>query len=98
MIPGTYLTLLYYSHRRTQFGAWGLGLGTAFFAFFGIKAERDFFLVIGLICCAVGNVTLAWFLAEQEGKHNETFIALYALLTLLSLYALYCQLDQYRWV
>lgn len=51
--------------------------------------------MIGLLCCAAGNGIFASFLHEQ-GLNNETFVTMYALLAVLSLYALYVQLDQYR--
>ena len=56
---------------------------------------QDFFLVIGLLCCTAGNIIFASFLWEQQ-RNNETFITIYAALSVLSAYALYVQLDQYR--
>lgn len=51
--------------------------------------------MIGLLCCTAGNAIFASFLWDQH-RNNETFITVYALLALLSAYALYVQLDQYR--
>ena len=43
----------------------GLGIGSAFFILFGMLASRDFYLVLGLLCCTLGDGGFAWFLWEQ---------------------------------
>jgi hypothetical protein len=49
-----------------QLGAWGLALGTLFFGTLGIRADRDFFLVMGCMCCAFGDAVFAYYLWEQQ--------------------------------
>jgi hypothetical protein len=86
-----------------QVAAWGLVLGTAFFAFFGIKTSKDFFLMMGLIACTMGNVVFALWLWEQAGEgtgkgtgSNDTMATAYLALAALSLYGIYCQFQMYR--
>lgn len=80
--------------------AYGLGLGTLFFSFFGIRAERDFFLMMGLVACVVGDTLFAFYLWDQgdenEGRNNDTLATLYVLLTFLAIYAVYCQFESFR--
>ena len=45
--------------------ALGLGIGSAFFILFGMLASKDFYLVLGLLCCTLGDGGFAWFLWEQ---------------------------------
>jgi hypothetical protein len=77
--------------------AWGLGIGTTFFSLFGIRAEKDVFLVTGLLACMLGNVAMCLYLNEQEGMRNDTIITIFGCFGLLSAYATFCQLDKYRW-
>jgi hypothetical protein len=82
-----------------QVAAWGLGLGTAFFSFFGIRTSKDFFLMMGLVACTLGDVAFAIFLWDQEaegGKNNDTMATLYLGLAALSVYGIYCQFQMYR--
>jgi len=82
-----------------QVAAWGLALGTIFFSFFGIKTNKDFFLMMGLIACVLGNIAFAAFLWEQEtdtGRNNDTMATAYIGLAILSLYGIYCQFEMYR--
>ena len=46
---------------------WGLGIGSFFFILLGLLASKDFFLVLGLICCVLGNGGFASFLYDQVG-------------------------------
>jgi hypothetical protein len=57
---------------------WGLGLGTAFFSLFGIRAEKDVFLLTGLLACLLGNIALCLFLLDQDGANNDTLVTLFA--------------------
>lgn len=82
-----------------QVAAWGLAIGTIFFSFFGIKTNKDFFLMMGLIACVLGNIAFAAFLWEQEtdtGRSNDTMATAYIGLAILSLYGIYCQFEMYR--
>jgi len=54
-----------------QIGAWGLALGTLFFGTLGIRAERDFFLVMGCMCCAFGDLVFAYYLWEQPASASD---------------------------
>lgn len=80
--------------------AWGLVIGTAFFAFCGLRDDRDFFLMMGLLCCTIGNTIFAFYLYEQNpsggGGANETMVALYGMLAALSVYTLGHQWNMYR--
>jgi len=83
----------------SNIAAWGLGVGTAFFSFFGLKDDRDFFLVMGLLCCLSGNLVFAFFLWDQNptgSGANETLVTLYLVLAAASLYALYAQFSMFR--
>ena len=82
-----------------QLAAWGLGIGTSFFAIFGARVERDFFLTMGLIACILGDLAFAAFLSENaspDGKGNATMITLFLVLALLALYGLGSQLFKYK--
>ena len=57
---------------------------------------QDFFLVLGLLCCVVGNVGFAWFLADQDEDVDSRLVTLYYVLALLSGFALLKQLNRYR--
>jgi hypothetical protein len=86
--------------QMTQIGAWGLGLGTLFFSLFGIRAEKDFFLMIGLVACVTGDVLFAFFLWDQAedgaSNSNDTAATFYLMLALLATYGIYCQFNKYR--
>ena len=78
-------------------GAWGLGLGSLFFGFVGIRADKDFFLMLGLICCIFGDIGFTFFLMDQEGEtNNETMITIFVLLTLMCFYAGWVQWWKFR--
>lgn len=84
----------------TTIAAWGLVIGTAFFSFCALRDDRDFFLMMGLLCCTIGNIIFAFYLYEQNptggGGANETMVALYGMLAALSVYALGHQWNMYR--
>jgi hypothetical protein len=91
-----------------QVSAWGLGLGTLFFSFFGHARPRDFFLTIGLVACVAGNLAFIAFLAENDDggglggareagkKGNDTMVTLFGGLALFALYGLSVQLWKYK--
>ena len=93
-----------------QLSAWGLGLGTLFFAFFGQRVPRDFFLTIGLVACIGGDLAFVAFLMENDfsrdeegpdgsgrrGKGNATMVSLFVGFALLALYGLSSQLWKYK--
>jgi hypothetical protein len=74
---------------------WGLALGTLFFGFLGVNAKRDFFLLMGLVCCVLGDFAFIMFLVEQE-LDNDTVITAFAVLVAFAAYAIYCQFNRYR--
>ena len=71
-----------------------LFLGSLFFWFLGVHADRSFFLVLGSLCCAGGNVLFANFVTDQGG--SSTVATVYVCLAMGNLYALYCQFVKYR--
>jgi hypothetical protein len=73
--------------------AMGIGIGTFLFAWLGIWLQRDWFLMMGLLACILGNVAFTTYLWEQgvPGERNDTVVALFCCLTMLTLYAVYCQ-------
>ena len=89
-----------------QVAAWGLGLGTLFFAFFGQARPRDFFLAIGLVACIFGDLAFVAFLSENDGgigapradgkRGNDTMVTLFVGLALFALYGLGSQLWKYK--
>jgi hypothetical protein len=93
-----------------QLSAWGLGLGTLFFAFFGQRVPRDFFLTIGLVACIGGDLAFVAFLMENDfsrdeeapdgsgrrSKGNATMVSLFVGFALLALYGLSSQLWKYK--
>jgi len=84
-----------------QLSAWGLGLGTLFFSFFGQRVPRDFFLTIGLVACIGGDLAFVGFLLENDSredgkKGNATMISLFVGFALLALYGLASQLWKYK--
>ena len=93
-------------NQLMQVSAWGLGLGTLFFAFFGQNRPRDFFLTIGLVACIAGDLAFVAFLAENEGgegapradgrRGNETMTTLFVGFALFALYGLASQLWKYK--
>lgn len=83
--------------QLAQFGAWGLALGTLFFGCIGIRADKDFFLMLGLVCTFLGNLGFAFFLYDQdEGTNNETMITIFVLFAIFSIYALTVQWWKFR--
>jgi hypothetical protein len=71
-----------------------LVLGTWFFWYTSVTAERSYFLVLGSFCCALGNGIFAVMIAEEQG--NPTWGAVYGCLMLAALHALYEQFVKYR--
>jgi len=69
-------------------------LGTAFFWYTSVTAERSYFLVLGTFCCALGNAIFGVMIAEEQG--NPTWGAAYGCLALGSLHGLYEQFVKYR--
>ena len=51
-----------------QLSAWGLGIGTFFFAFTGIRFDKDFYLTMGLVACTLGDLAFAAFLSENNDE------------------------------
>ena len=75
-----------------------LSLGTFFFSALGIFAERDFFLMLGLVACVAGCGAFAFYLWEQgvTGEATDALVANFMCLLLLSLYAISCQFEGWR--
>ena len=73
--------------------ACGICLGSLIFSWLGIHLERDWFLMVGLLACALGNAAFTLYLWEQgvEGERRDAMVALFACCLLLTLYAIYCQ-------
>ena len=82
-----------------QLSAWGLGAGTFFFAFTGIRFDKDFYLTMGLVACTLGDLAFAAFLSENNDeatRKNDTFVAAFIALAFLSVYALFVQLWKFK--
>ena len=75
-----------------------LTAGTVFFSALAIYAERDFFLMLGLVACVAGNCAFAFYLWEQgvEGEFTDALLANFGCMVLLSLYAMWVQFEQWR--
>jgi hypothetical protein len=75
-----------------------LTAGTLFFSALALFAERDFFLMLGLVACVAGNVAFAFYLWEQgvEGEFTDALVANFGCMVLLSLYAICAQFEQWR--
>lgn len=75
-----------------------LTAGTVFFSALAIYAERDFFLMLGLVACVAGNCAFAFYLWEQgvEGESTDALLANFGCMVLLSLYAMWVQFEQWR--
>ena len=73
--------------------ACGICAGSLIFSWLGINLERDWFLMVGLLACALGNAAFTAYLWEQgvEGERRDAMVALFACCLLLTLYAIYCQ-------
>ncbi len=69
-------------------------LGTAFFWYTSVTAERSYFLVLGSFCCALGNGIFGVMIAEEQG--NPTWGVAYGCLMLASVHAVYEQFVKYR--
>jgi hypothetical protein len=96
--------------QLANLGAYGLVLGTAFFVWLGLREERDFFLMMGLMCTLLGNLVFAGYLWDQDpaesgagasggsilGGANETMVTLYLCLAVASVFGLKRQFDEYR--
>lgn len=81
-------------------GAWGLVLGTLFFVWLGLREERDFFLMMGLMCTLGGNLVFAGYLWDQDadgqGGSNATMVTLYLSLAAASVCGIVRQFNEYR--
>jgi hypothetical protein len=75
-----------------------LTAGTLFFSSLALYAERDFWLMLGLVACVAGNVSFAFYLWEQgvEGEYTDALVANFGCMVLLSLYAMWVQFEQWR--
>jgi hypothetical protein len=49
--------------------------GSVFFAWLGIRADKDFFLLLGNVVCAVGAVVWCVMLSEEDG--NPSYVSLF---------------------
>ncbi len=47
-------------------------LGSIFFAWLAIRADKDFFLLLGNVVCAIGAVVWCFMLTDEEG--NPTYV------------------------
>ena len=72
--------------------------GTVLFSALAIYAERDFFLMLGLVACVAGNAAFAFYLWEQgvEGEFTDALVANFGCMVLLSLFAIGVQFEGYR--
>jgi hypothetical protein len=43
-------------------------LGSVFFAWLAIRADKDFFLLLGNVVCAIGAVVWCFMLTDEEGN------------------------------
>ena len=77
--------------------ACGICAGSLIFSWLGINLERDWFLMVGLLACALGNAAFTAYLWEQgvEGERRDAMVALFACCLLLTLYAIYCQCEEW---
>ena len=73
--------------------ALGILFGSLAFSWLGIHLERDWFLMMGLLACCLGNVAFSAYLWEQgvAGERRDAMVALFGCCFLLTLYATYCQ-------
>jgi hypothetical protein len=59
--------------QLTQIGAWGLGVGSVFFSTMGIRADKDYFLCLGLVACILADFGFAVFLADQGAAGEDAY-------------------------
>lgn len=69
-------------------------LGCAFFGSFGIRSDRDFFLLLGNVCCVAGCVVWILMLHDEDG--SPTWMTWFACLACFNSYATYIVFDNYR--
>ena len=69
-------------------------LGTWFFWYTAVTAERSFFLVLGCFCCCLGDMFFGVMIIEEQG--NMTWGALFLCLVLPAAHGLYAQFIKYR--
>ena len=71
----------------------GIALGTFMFTWAGIYLERDWFLMMGLVACILGNLAFMAYLVDQgvPGERNDSTIALFACFTVAAFYGVYAQ-------
>ena len=76
-----------------NFAAVGVAAGSLIFSWLGIHLERDWFLMMGLLACCLGNLAFTAYLREQgvEGERRDALVAFFLCCFGLTLYATYCQ-------
>lgn len=79
-----------------NFAAYGLVGGTLFFSSVGIFTERDFFLLLGLIATAFGDVVFAAHLWDNSPVKNDEHATFFCCLAALSGFGIYAQFDKFR--
>ena len=79
-----------------NFAAYGLVGGTLFFSSVGIFTERDFFLLLGLIATAFGDVVLAAHLWDNSPVNNDEHATFFCCMAALSGFGIYAQFDKFR--
>jgi len=79
-------------------GASLLSLSTFFFAWAAIRGERDFFLMMGNVCCAAGAAVFAVYLLEQgeAGEAMQSLTTLVACLFFIACYGVACEFESWR--
>ena len=68
--------------------------GTLLFAWMGVYADKDFFLLLGNVVCAFGAGVWVVMLLEEQG--NPTWVTVFLVLGALSLYAVGVLFNKYR--
>jgi hypothetical protein len=79
--------------------AWGLSLSTLAFGSLGIHAEKDFFIMMGLISVLLGDVVFAFYMQDQGsqlGTDPSVIVTIFGCLALFALYAIGCQFTLWR--
>ena len=71
----------------------GIGFGSFVFTWAGIYLDRDWFLMMGLVACILGNIAFIMYLTDQgvPGERNDTFIAIFSCFAAMSMYGVYSQ-------
>jgi len=79
--------------------AWALGLSTLAFGALGIHAEKDFFLMMGLVSVLLGDCVFCFYMLDQGyqlGKDNSALATVFACCALFAVYAISCQWTAWR--